>query len=69
MRKVRILIKIAVVLAFIAFAGRFVYANIIMPSPFKNELKVCLENSRKLNDPLAVEIAENLCLDVYPHFN
>ncbi len=69
MRKVKRLIKIAIILTFIAFAGRFVYANIILPSPFRNELETCFKNSEKLKDPMEVSIAKSLCLDVYPHFN
>jgi hypothetical protein len=63
------LVKITAVLVFIAFVSQFVYINIILPSPFRHELEVCIENSQRLTDPLAVEIAEGLCLDVYPHFN
>ncbi|MBT3282695.1 hypothetical protein HON59_02730 [bacterium] len=63
------LAKIAAVLILVTLVGQFVYINIILPSPFRNELKTCIENSQHLADPLAVEIAEGLCLDVYPHFN
>jgi len=63
------LAKIAAVLILVTLVGQFVYINIILPSPFRNELKICIENSQRLADPLAVEIAEGLCLDVYPHFN
>ncbi|MFQ5662012.1 MAG: hypothetical protein ACE5F2_02045 [Candidatus Paceibacteria bacterium] len=69
MESVKRLFKITIVLIFIAFAGRFIYANIILPSPFRNELETCLNNSQKLNDSMAVKIAEQLCYDVYPHFN
>ncbi|HJO90025.1 MAG: hypothetical protein QGH85_00870 [Candidatus Pacebacteria bacterium] len=69
MESVKKLTKITIILVFIAFAGQFVYINIILPSPFRNELKTCINNSQKLNDSMAVKIAEELCFDVYPHFN
>ena len=69
MKSVKKLIKIAVLLTLVAFVFKFVYTNIILPSPFRHELEICLKNSQRLADPLAVEIAEGLCLDVYPHFN
>ena len=69
MKSVKKLAKITIVLIFIAFASQFVYVNIILPSPFRNELETCLSNSQKLDDSMAVKIAEQLCLDVYPHFN
>lgn len=69
MKRVKRLIKITAILIIVAFAGRFVYINMVLPSPFQNELEICLENSKKLMDPLEVEIARELCLDVYPHFN
>lgn len=69
MESIKKLAKVTVVLIVIAFAVKFVYANIILPSPFRHELEICIENSQRLNDPFAIEIAEGLCLDVYPHFN
>lgn len=63
------LAKITAVLVLVTFVGQFVYINIILPSPFRNELETCIKNSQHLDDPLMVEIAEGLCLDVYPHFN
>ena len=69
MESVKKLAKITIVLIFIAFAGRFVYINIILPIPFQNELETCLENSKRIDDPAAMKIAESLCLGVYPHFN
>ena len=69
MESVKKLTKITIILVFIAFAGQFVYINIILPSPFRNELKTCINNSQKLNDSMAVKIAEELCFDVYAHFN
>jgi hypothetical protein len=69
MDSVKRLTKITIVLIFIAFAGRFIYVNIILPSPFRNELEICLNNSQKLEDSMTVKIAEDLCYAVYPHFN
>mgnify|MGYP000020552073 CR=1 FL=1 len=69
MESVKKLTKITIILGLILFIGRFVYINVILPVPFKHELETCLANSQKLNDPLEVEIAEELCLSVYPHFN
>jgi hypothetical protein len=69
MRKVERLIKITVVLIFVAFMFRLVYVKIIIPSPFRNELETCIENSKKLDDPLEIEIAEELCSSVYSGFN
>lgn len=69
MESVKRLAKITIVLIFIAFASQFIYVNIILPSPFRNELETCINNSQKLSDSMAVKIAEELCLDVYPHFN
>lgn len=61
------LINITIILVSITFIGKFVYANVILPLPFRHELEICLKNSQKLKDPLAVDIAKELCLDVYPH--
>jgi hypothetical protein len=69
MKSVKRLIKIAIMLTLISFAGQFVYINIILPSSFSGQRERCLENSNKFNDPLEVEIAEKLCFEVYPHFN
>lgn len=69
MESVKKLAKITIVLIFVAFIARFAYINIILPSPFRHELEICLENSEKIEDKAAMDIARNLCLDVYPHFN
>ncbi len=69
MSSLKKLIKIAIILILVAFTGQFVYVNIVLPMPFRHELETCLENSQRLTDPLALEIAEELCYDVYPHFN
>lgn len=61
------LVKITVILVFITFIGKFIYISVILPLPFKHELEICIKNSQKLKDSLAVDIAKELCLDVYPH--
>lgn len=67
MYNIKKLIKISIILILIAFIGKFIYVSIILPLPFKHELEICLKNSQKLTDPIAVDIAKGLCLDVYPH--
>lgn len=61
------LVKITIILVFITFIGKFIYISVILPLPFKHELEICIKNSQKLKDSLAVDIAKELCLDVYPH--
>ena len=47
----------------------FVYNNIILPAPFKEELKACLSEARSLENEKERDSAENICFRTYPHFN
>ena len=57
------------ILLVLFFAGRFFYFNIIVPWPYREELKACLSEARALESEEAVNAAENRCFDMYPHFN
>lgn len=58
-----------VVLLALYFAGRFVYFNVIVAWPYREELKECLSEARSLDNKQETEAAENRCFNTYPHFN
>lgn len=66
--QLKILIGIAVVL-FLFLLGKFIYYNIIIPEPYREELRVCLLEARTLENVEKIEKAESACFRTYPHFN
>ena len=53
----------------VAFGGIFVYNNIIVLAPFREELKLCLVQARSLEDEEERRSEEFICFRTYPHFN
>jgi hypothetical protein len=64
----KITIGLLAVLLFVV-AGQFVYHNIIVPWPHRDELQACLESARALAHQTDIAEAENTCFRTYPHFN
>lgn len=56
-------------LFFIILVIQFIYNNIIIPEPYRAELKICLEQARQHQDQEKVDEEENKCFRRYPHFN
>lgn len=57
----------ALITLFLILFGRFIYYNIIIPWPFRHELRACLQAA----DILSVterDAARNTCFRTYPHF-
>ena len=48
--------------------GKFIYYNIIIPKPYRDELRSCLHEARALGNEEKKK-AENTCFRTYPHFN
>ncbi|HEX9608642.1 MAG TPA: hypothetical protein VGA06_00300 [Candidatus Paceibacterota bacterium] len=62
-------IVIGLVIALVLFGtGRFIYQNIIVPWPYRDELNACLKDARALDSKTLSEAAENSCFQTYPHF-
>lgn len=60
---------IVAVLFLIAFGvGRFVYYNVIVPWPYPDDLKSCLEDARSLDTQDEMNEAEANCFSTYPQF-
>lgn len=57
------------VVIFLMLAGRFIYYNIIMPWPYRHELKACLSKANEKNIKQEIKAARNICFRTYPHFN
>jgi len=55
-------------IATLVLFGRFIYYNIVVPAPFREELKACLLDARSLEIEKEVKAAENTCFRTYPHF-
>lgn len=53
---------------FLGLFGRFVYYNIIVPWPYRHELKACIEKADSLEGEER-DIAQNICFRTHPHFN
>jgi len=53
---------------FLFQVGIFFYFNVIVPYPYRHELKACLVEARSLNTEGEIETAENICFRTYPHF-
>ena len=64
--KILVILLLGVTLMLI---GRFIYYNIIIPEPYREELKTCLVKARTLETKEKTEAAENICFRTYPHFN
>ena len=54
---------------FLVLVANFFYWNVVVPFPYRHELKTCLESARALSVEADVESAENRCFRTYPHFN
>jgi len=50
-------------------SGMFVYNNIIVPWPYREELKSCLVQARSLEGEEERRSEEFICFRTYPHFN
>ena len=48
--------------------GRFIYYNVVVPWPYREELRACLDEAKTLEVELAVDEARNVCFRTYPHF-
>jgi len=53
---------------FFLLLGQFIYYNVVVPWPYRHELKACLEKARFMENQLKIEKAENICFRTYPHF-
>ena len=63
-------IVVGFIVAVVLFGiGRFTYVNIIVPLPYRDDLRACLKEARALDSKESSEEAENTCLRMYPHFN
>ena len=47
-------------------AAYIIYQNIIVPWPYAEELKECLEVARNYETPVQAEREENICFKIYP---
>jgi len=54
---------------FLLLLGQFIYYNVIIPWPYRYELKSCLNEARSLEAQSEIKSAENICFRTYPHFN
>lgn len=63
------LIAAAATVLFLVFAGIFVYSNIIVPWPYREELKTCLSDAEDQPSEQLIDSARNQCFRTYPHFN
>ena len=59
----------AIFAVFFMMFGVFVYGNIIIPWPYRHELKACLETARALPTQEEIDFEENKCFRTIPHFN
>ena len=50
------------------FAGSFVYNNIIVPWPYRHELRSCLDTAKEKQTKNEVEYARNICFRAYSPF-
>lgn len=68
MNQKKFIIAAGIVL-FLTFGGVFVYNNIIVPWPYRDELKACLADSENDLSEELTDAARNQCFRTYPHFN
>lgn len=54
--------------AFTAAISGFLYNNVIVPWPYREQLHSCLSQARSLEDKEERDEAENICFRTYPHF-
>ncbi|MCH8050359.1 hypothetical protein IIB51_03100 [Patescibacteria group bacterium] len=69
MKRSKNVIVWAGIVVFLMLFGRFVYYNIVVPWPYREQLRLCLEDARSLEIEAEVKEAENICFRTYPHFN
>ena len=62
-------IAVIVLIVFIYLAAQFVYINIIVPWPYRQELKTCINKAKQFPTKSQVEEARYKCFRTYPHFN
>jgi len=62
-------IIIAGVALFLIFGGVFTYNNIIVPWPYREELKACLADAANEPSEELTDAKRNQCFRTYPHFN
>ncbi len=65
-RKTALIVGAAV---FLVLFGIFIYNNIIVPWPYRQELKACIENAEAQQTEAEIYAARNTCFRTYPHFN
>ena len=56
------------IIVFLILSGRFVYYNVVVPTPFREELKACLLEAHSQEIEIEAKAAENTCFRTYPHF-
>lgn len=67
--KTLILIFVIIVLfSFIGLAARFFYHNVIIPWPYRGQLRGCLDDAKNRATEAERYSARNSCFYTYPHF-
>jgi len=62
-----LIILLAIPFAFLV--GMFIYNNIIVPWPYRHDLKACLEAAQTIENETFSAYERNICFRTYPHFN
>jgi len=52
----------------IFFGGRFIYRNVIVPWPYRHELRACLDKAKQTETKDLEKYERNICFRTYPHF-
>ena len=68
LKKHKVIVAIVLVIVLI-LAARFTYNNVLVPWPYREELKACLGEARSMEDIRTIEMAEDECFRTYPHIN
>lgn len=63
-----IILIILILISFIGLAARFFYHNVIIPWPYRDELRGCLDDAKYRATETERYSARNDCFRIYPHF-